>query len=690
MSSSLPSGTYTITSHATNNPIGRPLVEDRSALPKRVVMLSGGTEAPKWDIESHGETYIMKTRGGTVASIDGNVVAVLIDEPDMKDRWLITRSEHPKDGPNAYIVELADRSSGGWYMPDTAPETQVGIRPLIAGLSYPPFYPSPQLFDFTPIEASCAALGVLALAGTSMAASMAEWQSRTIYQLVTDRFAKTTDDGGPCDSGARQYCGGTWQGIINHLDYIQGMGFDAIWISPVVANIEGNTTYGEAYHGYWTQDFNALNSHFGAASDLQALATAVHSRGMYLMFDLVLNHVAYALPTNTTNLSTFGPSLAGNYTPYNTAAEYHNFCFITDYNNQTDVEQCWLGDTNVALPDLNTEDPDVVNGHVSWVSNLIKTYGVDGIRLDTVKHIHQSFYPGFLSGIGGLYSLGEVLDGFANYTGPYTNYVDAVFNYPQYYVLTSTFANPQGSMANLVQSFKDTQTYFKGGAMSTGAFSENQDNPRLPNFIADPTQIQNIIAWTYAGDGIPITYYGQEAGYTGGNDPDNREALWFTSYSNQVVNYKFITYLNMARRMAMKANTAFTTTNATIVGSSDSVIAMSKFPLLTVLTNAGNSSGVTHFTIPSGSGHKNGETLVDILSTGCDTTVVANDGSLLVNFTAGQPKVYLPTTALNSTGPCGNLAVAGSSASGAIPTSRTYNGVILAVAGAIVGCFALL
>ncbi|KAG8991218.1 hypothetical protein FRB90_001430, partial [Tulasnella sp. 427] len=51
------------------------------------------------------------------------------------------------------------------------------------------------------------------LVGSSLAAQFTDWQQRSIYQLVTDRFAKTTNDGGACDSAARQYCGGTWQGI---------------------------------------------------------------------------------------------------------------------------------------------------------------------------------------------------------------------------------------------------------------------------------------------------------------------------------------------------------------------------------------------------------------------------------------------------------------------------------------------
>ena len=129
------------------------------------------------------------------------------------------------------------------------------------------------------------ALSALSLAllhqRTAYAASPAEWRSRSIYQLLTDRFARP--DGSTtatCDTAAGKYCGGTWTGIIDRLDYIQGMGFDAVWISPVTKNIEGDTAYGEAYHGYWQQDLYDLNSHYGSKDDLKALSQALHARGM--------------------------------------------------------------------------------------------------------------------------------------------------------------------------------------------------------------------------------------------------------------------------------------------------------------------------------------------------------------------------------------------------------------------------
>ena len=110
-------------------------------------------------------------------------------------------------------------------------------------------------------------LSTALLASSALAATAEQWQNRTIYQvcpprhstpscaetfsvkLVTDRFAVDGDTGPSCDTSKRQYCGGSWKGVISKLDYIQNMGFDAIWISPIVTNIEGDTSSGQAYHG---------------------------------------------------------------------------------------------------------------------------------------------------------------------------------------------------------------------------------------------------------------------------------------------------------------------------------------------------------------------------------------------------------------------------------------------------------
>src|ERR1700735_3854318 len=111
---------------------------------------------------------------------------------------------------------------------------------------------------------------------------------------MTDRFARTDGStSAPCDLW--HYCGGTWAGITNKLDYVQSMGFSAIQISPVVQNIPNDTLYGDAYHGYWVQNLYALNDHFGSASDLKNLISEVHNRGMYIMVDVVIKNMAQAI-----------------------------------------------------------------------------------------------------------------------------------------------------------------------------------------------------------------------------------------------------------------------------------------------------------------------------------------------------------------------------------------------------------
>jgi alpha-amylase len=92
----------------------------------------------------------------------------------------------------------------------------------------------------------CLVAGLAAMCCSSaIALSPADWRKQSIYQLLTDRFART--DGSTtatCDSGAGIYCGGTWQGIIKKLDYIQSLGVTAVWISPFVKQMDGSTLDG--------------------------------------------------------------------------------------------------------------------------------------------------------------------------------------------------------------------------------------------------------------------------------------------------------------------------------------------------------------------------------------------------------------------------------------------------------------
>jgi len=94
-----------------------------------------------------------------------------------------------------------------------------------------------------------------------------------VFQIITDRFALASsyeDPPAPSCALEETYCGGSFQGIIEHLDYITGMGFDAIWISPVVKNVP------QSYHGYGAEDIYSINPHFGTADDLVDLVQGLN------------------------------------------------------------------------------------------------------------------------------------------------------------------------------------------------------------------------------------------------------------------------------------------------------------------------------------------------------------------------------------------------------------------------------
>lgn len=321
------------------------------------------------------------------------------------------------------------------------------------------------------------AFSVLALFESSSAAGTKAWKTRSVYQVMTDRFART-DGSTTASCDLDMYCGGTWKGLINHLDYIQGMGFDAVMISPIVKNVEGKVSYGEAYHGYWVDDMNSLNSHFGTHQDLLDLSNALHSRGMFLMMDTVVNNMAYITNGSDPATSVDYPALE----PFNNAQYYHPYCKITDYNDYPLAQRCWTGDDIVPLPDLKTEDPTVQQMLTQWLQDTMTTYSVDGLRLDAAKHVTPEFLP-VLGNAASSFMTGEVYDYrpeiICNYTN---NYITSVPNYPIWNATNEAFTlgNPK-ALADQIQVMKSTCR----DPTVLASFSENHDIRRFGNYTHD-------------------------------------------------------------------------------------------------------------------------------------------------------------------------------------------------------------
>jgi alpha-amylase len=134
------------------------------------------------------------------------------------------------------------------------------------------------------------------------------------------------------------------------------MGFDAIWITPVIENTP------QGYHGYWAKDFDKTNPYHGTEEELKELVNECHKRDMLVMVDVVANHIGYVNQSQG-----FKDNNYSGINPFNKNEHYHPYCELGNKKDKWHMENCFL----MELPDLNTEHPFVRSYLMKWIKNLI-------------------------------------------------------------------------------------------------------------------------------------------------------------------------------------------------------------------------------------------------------------------------------------------------------------------------------
>jgi len=294
-------------------------------------------------------------------------------------------------------------------------------------------------------------------------------EDEIIYFVLPDRFENgdpSNDRGGieggrlkdgfdPTDFGF--YHGGDLKGLTQRLDYIQGLGMTAIWLTPIFENnpVQGpEGLESSGYHGYWITDFTNVDPHIGTREDFKTFVDAAHARGMKVYMDIITNHTADIIGYRECHDPevTGGPTFRCDYRyigdyPWtrraSDGAEINTGFLGDDTVHQTEenfakLEEAtwaytpfvpeqfegvkvpeWLndpiyyhnrGDTDfidedslygdfAGLDDLNTAHPRVVEGMIDIYKDWITTYNVDGFRIDTAKHVRDEFWQAFAPAI---------------------------------------------------------------------------------------------------------------------------------------------------------------------------------------------------------------------------------------------------------------------------------------------------
>lgn len=326
----------------------------------------------------------------------------------------------------------------------------------------------------------------------------------------------------------------------------------------------------------------APNEHFGTQEDLEYLSKSLHDRGMYLMVDVVPNHLA----STTTDIS--DEALAnkeGGRLFFKNHDDYHPACGI-EWGNADSEQKCWLAQDGVALMDLATENPAVADKLNDFIRNYSATGLFDGYRVDAVKHVSKDFSHTWCQN-GGNFCIGEYYDQSTDKAAELTrgDGIDSVFGFGMMYGAVGVFAEDK-PMSVLTNYASEATIY--GDPSVVGTILDNHDLPRFGSITADKSKTYNALTLQFLFGGIPTVYYGFEADITFGSaDPDNRDPLWHhTDYSGNGETYGRIKRLN-AIRQALGKRGDFLAKVATTKAQTDNDVAFERNGLLMVLTKRG-------------------------------------------------------------------------------------------------------
>ena len=389
------------------------------------------------------------------------------------------------------------------------------------------------------------------------------------YFVLPDRFANGNPandtagvDGDRLEHGFDPtdpdfYHGGDLAGLTARLDYLEGLGTTAIWLTPVMTNqwVQGEDgRESAAYHGYWITDFTSVDPHLGTNEDLAALVEEAHSRDMKVFLDIITNHTADVISYQEEEY-TYRPLDQDPYTPV-VAAEDRDLKvpeWLNDparYHNRGDStfegESSLYGDF-YGLDDLATEQPEVVEGMIEVYSSWIDA-GVDGFRIDTVKHVNLEFWAEFgpamlehAASVGNedFFMFGEVYDANPQVMSTYTTSGRLPATLDFGFQASASAYLGGGSARDLATLYAgdDYYTDADSNAYALPTFLGNHDMGRFAQFLGSADLRHGDLAaraalghtLMFLTRGQPVVYYGDEQGFIGRRgDADARQDMFAT------------------------------------------------------------------------------------------------------------------------------------------------------------------
>lgn len=349
--------------------------------------------------------------------------------------------------------------------------------------------------------------------------------SDVIYLITPDRFANGNpnndnmpgmlDQANRSDKDGRH--GGDIQGIEDHLDYISGMGFTSVWITPLLENNMPRTSY----HGYAITDLYKVDPRFGTNDDYRKLAQELHQRGMKVMMDMVFNHIGSSHWWMSDMPS---PDWVNDYPDFKYSS--HKHVTVEDpHASQADKDRMSDGWFDKTMPDLNQRNPFLatylIQNSIWWTEYL----GLNGIRMDTYPYPDKYMmadwtkrmleeYPNFYI-VGEEWSLNDAIVAYwqkdhKNQDG-YVSYLPGLMDFPLNNAVVQSLNAPEtwGSWTSLYEELANDFEYAHPDQLVI--FPDNHDMQRFYTQLGNNFDLWKLGMVYYATTrGIPQIYYGTE------------------------------------------------------------------------------------------------------------------------------------------------------------------------------------
>lgn len=365
-----------------------------------------------------------------------------------------------------------------------------------------------------------------------------------IYFLMPDRWSNG-DPGNDRIPGMRDQSlnrdsiflrhGGDMQGVINHLDYLQGLGVTTLWMTPVLENDMPDRTE----HGYAFTDHYIIDPRLGGAPVYKKLSDELHRRGMKLIQDAVYNHVGlYHFIVQD------APSKSWLHQwPSFTQTSYRDQPLMDPHASAADRRITSDGWFTTGMPDINQGDPYVANFLIQHAIWCVETFGVDGWRIDTYIYNDLAFmnrcnkaltdeYPK-LTLFGEAWVHGTANQAFFvenNLINPYKSNLQGAVDFQcNFYGIVPALTEKPGWTDGVMKLYNTlSNDFLYKDPMRNVIFLDNHDMSRIFSQVGENVAKQKMgIEWLLTCRGIPQMYYGTEILMKGFANPDGWVRLDF-------------------------------------------------------------------------------------------------------------------------------------------------------------------